>query len=597
MAGDDILRQAIELQRSGRVAQAETSLRHLLALHPNHAEAHNALGNILISLGRPRDALEAYQRAIAIRPEYAEAHYNSGIARMNLNLKDQAVESFQRALALKPDYLKAMNNLGLVLMDTGKLDEAVEVLNRALAIEPNRTDVQSNLAVVLKNMGRVVQNLNLRRRLAEAQPDDPAARSSMIFAMNWDPDYDPLAILLESRQWDERFARPLRQGRQPLTSDRDPDRRLRIGYVSADFWTHSVSFFFLPLLRSHDRGKFEIICFSNVERPDKTSAAIRSTADGWHDVLAQSDDRLADLIRARGIDVLVDLSGHSVHNRLLVFARRVAPVQINYLGYPGTTGLSEMDYRLTDSHADPPGKTEHLHAERLLHLPETNWCYGPAEQTPPVGPSPAAAGHPVCFGSFNHLAKITLATIELWAKVLGAAPSSRLMLKSAGFAAASVQREMLRAFADHGIESGRIELLGRRPSIATHLELYARMDIALDTFPYHGTTTTCEALWMGVPVITLAGEVHLSRVGASLLHSVGLQEFIAHSSDEFVQLAAQLASDVPRLVEIRRTLRQRMRNSRLMDGPRFARDVEAAYRDAWRRWCAEGSPYNTDDEH
>ncbi|HEX4055052.1 MAG TPA: tetratricopeptide repeat protein [Tepidisphaeraceae bacterium] len=622
MTVDQILDGALQLHQSGRLAEAEAGYRQILARQQNHpdalyrlgliahqtgrsslaaelirkavaakpsfAEAYNALGNALSTMGRAQEAMDAYLRSIKIRPGYPEAHYNAGIVQMNLNLKEQAEASFRRALELKPDYLKAVNNLGLVLMDMGRLDEAVDAFNEALAIKPDDAGVLNNLAIALKSMGRCAENLKIRRRLSEANPDDPVARSSMIFAMNWDPAYDAEAILRESRKWDQCHAQPLQRLIQPLSNDRDPGRRLRVGYVAAEFWTHSVSFFFVPLLRNHDRGNFEIFCFSNVERADKITALIRGAVDGWHEIWRQSDDRVADLIRERRIDILVDLSGHSVHNRLSVFARRVAPVQINYLGYPSTTGLSMMDYRLTDSHSDPPGKTEHLHTERLLRLAGTNWCFSPLQETPLVGPSPAAAGNPVCFGSFNHLAKITPGIIDLWAGVLQAAPASRLLLKSAGFAAPSVRRQITQRLADHGVDSGRIELLGRQPSIAAHLELYGRMDIALDTFPYHGTTTTCEALWMGVPVVTLAGEVHLSRVGVSLLNNVGLPELVARDADEYVSIAAGLARDVPRLQELRRTLRSRMLASPLMDGRQFARNVESAYRQAWQRWCVTG---------
>jgi predicted O-linked N-acetylglucosamine transferase (SPINDLY family) len=340
-------------------------------------------------------------------------------------------------------------------------------------------------------------------------------------------------------------------------------------------------------LKHHDHNQFEILCFSDIARPDAMTAQLRAGADAWHDIHGQSDENVTKLIHENKIDILIDLAGHSAHNRLLVFARRPAPVQINYLGYPASTGLSAMDYRLTDMHSDPPGKTEHLHTEEMLRLPTTNWCYSPMDGAPAVGPSPAAAGKPICFGSFNHLEKITPRTVALWSRILREVPSSRLFLKSSGFGTPSVRRQVAERFASHGIVPDRLDFIGREPNILSHFALYDRMDISLDTFPYHGTTTTCDAIWMGVPVVTLAGNVHLSRVGASLLSSVGLPDLIARDEDQYVAIATQLARDIPRLADLRGSLREQMKASPLMDAPRFARNVESAYRDVWRRWCAK----------
>ena len=488
---------------------------------------------------------------------------------------------------MKPDYAKALNNLILLLMETDRLDEAEDLLNQSLTANPNHLEALDNLGRIFKRMGRGADELKVRRRIAALNPHDATAHNAMIFTMNYDPTSDPAAIFEESRRWDERHAKPLRKFIQRHTNDPDPDRRLRIGYVSADFWLHPVSFFLRPLLHHHDRKQFEIICFSSVERPDPMTAILRGDADAWHDIRGQSDEAVADLIRENSIDILIDLSGHSAQNRLLAFARRPAPVQISYLGYPATTGLSTMDYRLTDMHSDPPGGTEHLHTEELLRLPTTNWCYAPMDSAPAAGRSPAATGKPICFGSFNNLEKVTPRTIALWSRILRAIPTSRLFLKSSGFGAASVRRQITEQFAAYGIDADRLDLIGREPNILTHLALYDRMDISLDTFPYHGTTTTCDALWQGVPVVTLAAKAHLSRVGVSLLNSVGLPELIAQDEDEYVAIAVTLANNLPRLAELRRTLRERMKASPLMDAPRFARNIEAAYRDVWRRWCAK----------
>jgi protein O-GlcNAc transferase len=574
------------LLEMGKGEEAVTPCRQAVAANPNLAEAYNTLGNVLNMLGRSEEAMEAYGRGIMIRPDLAELHLNSGLVQVNSGKKPEAEASFRRALELKPDYPKALNSLALILMEKDELDEAEVLLKRAAAIEPGNMDVLNNLGRVFKSTWRGAEDLEVRRRIAALKPDDAAAHSAMIFTMCWDPAFDPIGMFKESRRWDERHAKPFSKIRRSPGENQDPERRLRVGYVSADFWLHSVSYFFRPLLHHHDRREFEIICFSDVERPDAVTELIRADADGWHDIRGQSDEGVAELIRASNIDILVDLSGHSAQNRLMVFVRRAAPVQISYLGYPASTGLSAMDYRMTDLHSDPPGKTEDLHSEELLRLPTTNWCYSPIEGAPAVQPSPAASGKPICFGSFNHVAKITPRMIEVWSRVLNAVPGSRLLLKSAGLGTPSVRRKIGEMFASHGVDPARVDFAGREANIFAHLGLYGRVDIALDTFPYNGTTTTCEALWMGVPVVTLAGDVHVSRVGVSLLNSVGLPELIARNEDEYVSIAVELAGNVAKLADLRATLREQMKDSPLMDGPRFARNVESAYRDVWRRWCA-----------
>jgi predicted O-linked N-acetylglucosamine transferase (SPINDLY family) len=384
----------------------------------------------------------------------------------------------------------------------------------------------------------------------------------------------------EHRRWNELHAEPLRKFVQPHTNDGDPDRRLRIGYLSADFRDHSVSRFLLPLFRNHNHEAYEIVCYSDVVKCDQVTDRLRALADRWNDTFGQTDERLADKVREDKIDILVDLAGHTAGNRLMVFARRAAPVQVTYLGYPASTGMSEMDYRLTDSFADPPGQTESLHSETLWRLPVCNWCYEEPESAPEVRTLPA--DRPIRFGTFNNLAKVSSPIMDLWAAILIAMPSSRLVIKSQGVAEESVRRRINQCFMSRGLQPDRLELRGHEPIFTSHLEAYNQLDIALDTFPYHGTTTTCEALWMGVPVVTLAGSAHVSRVGVSLLSCVDLPDLVAKSPEEYVSIAVGLAKDLPRLAELRRTLRLRMRASPLMDGARFARDIESAYRQMWR---------------
>jgi predicted O-linked N-acetylglucosamine transferase (SPINDLY family) len=309
---------------------------------------------------------------------------------------------------------------------------------------------------------------------------------------------------------------------------------------------------------------------------------MKRVCGNWRNILNLSDAEAANLIRSDAIDVLVDLSGHTANNRLLVFAAKPAPVQVTYLGYPNTTGMTAMDYRLTDALADPPGLSDELNVERLWRLPTCAWCYAPFENAPDV--QPRASG-PIMFGCFNAFAKINGSLVAIWAELLGRVAGSRLLLKSAGAGTASAQRRLTEQLAKHGISGDRIEMHGRIADSRGHLDLYGRVDVALDSYPYHGTTTTCEALWMGVPVVSLAGAAHVSRVGVSLLGNVGLPELVAQTPEQYVQIAADLAGDLPRLAELRRTLRGRMGQSPLMDAAGFAQGVEAAYRQMWRNWC------------
>jgi predicted O-linked N-acetylglucosamine transferase (SPINDLY family) len=435
-------------------------------------------------------------------------------------------------------------------------------------------------------MGRIDEGVEAYRRAVELDPSDFLIHCNLVFCVQYLQGNEGKITLAEARQWDSQHAEPLRKGIEPHGNSRDPDRRLRIGYVSNDFREHSVSRFLQQLFQNHDHGNFEIVCYSDVRNPDSLTALLRGCADQWHDIKTKTDQSLAEMIRGDGIDILVDLMGYTAHNRLMVFGRKPAPIQISYLGHPGTTGLAIIDYRLTDGLSDPPGMTDAYYTEGLLRLPRTNWCFAPPPKVPEVGPSPVSQGRPLCFGSFNKLAKATPQVLDMWAEILSAAAGSRLILKSRALADPLTHARVCREFELRGVSPERLELVGFENDLASHFQMYGQVDIALDTFPYHGTTTTCEALWMGAPVVTLAGETHLARVGVSLLTNVGLAELIASSAEEYVSIAVGLARDHTRLRELRGGMRQRMLASPLMDGRQFARDVEGTYREVWRRWCA-----------
>jgi predicted O-linked N-acetylglucosamine transferase (SPINDLY family) len=398
----------------------------------------------------------------------------------------------------------------------------------------------------------------------------------------------PAEVLAAHKAWAQRHLGRISGGFK-FENASDPDRKLKIGYVSPDFRGHAVSYFVEPVLMGHDRSKFEVYCYSAVHKPDAVTDRLKSRADHWRDITRLPGARAAEMIHADQIDILVDLAGHTSENRLDVFAHRPAPVQVNWQGYPNTTGLSAIAYRLTDEQADPAGTTEAFHSEQLVRLPRTAWCYRPPETCPDVSDLPAKQTGRFTFGSFNRLAKVSAFTIEMWSRAVKAVPGSRLLFKTAGLDEPATAKYVREQFARHGLEGDQLDLIGNDPSTQAHLERYSQMDLALDCYPYHGTTTSCEAMWMGVPGIVLVGTTHVSRVGLSLLTSIGLPELAARSADEFVEIAARVASDLDRLAELRRTMRQRMQDSPLMDQSGFCQDIEDAYRQMWRTWCASAS--------
>jgi predicted O-linked N-acetylglucosamine transferase (SPINDLY family) len=574
----------VALHDAGRIDEAIACYRRALALEPDSTAARTNLGNALKASGRLEEALGEYRQAVALEPRSATTHYNLGVAFEDARRLDDAIESYQRALTLDPSSLPALNNLGHALQDAGRLEEAVAAFRRAIELQPTRAETHNNLGTALKDQGRIEEAIAAFRAALRLDPDAIRAQSNLLLDLHYLAHAEPEAIFREHREWNRFHAEPLAKSCAPHPNDPSPDRRLRIGYVSPDFRSHSVAFFLEALLASHDRDAFEIVCYADLRRPDETTARMREHADHWREIAALSDVQVAELVRADRIDILVDLAGHTARHRLLVFARKAAPVQVSYLGYCDTTGLSAMDYRLTDAFADPPGMTEHLHSEQLIRLAPSAWCFRPAVDAPAV--SRAAGGDVITFGSFNTLAKMNDEMLALWSQILTAVPMSRLVLKNLGLQDRTVQQRLRAIFAKSGIALDRVELLGRTRSMAEHLRCYERLDVALDTFPYHGTTTTCEALWMGVPVVTLAGATHASRVGVSLLENLGRREWIAHSPEDYVRIATELASDPRRLTKLRAGLREEMARSPLMDGAALARSVESAFRQMWRTWCA-----------
>lgn len=544
------LREAGQRQRAGELAEAERLYRWVLERNPRDAEACGQLGAVLLGRGRVQEAAACCQRAIALEPKAVQARHTFGRILLSCGLLEEAIRCYHGILAIEPGLAKAYNNLGLALQGQGRVEEAAECFRQATRLEPSAAMYHSNLLLALQ----------YRMRPAEA-------------------------MYREHVEWARRHGAGMRR---LAGNERSPERRLRVGYLSGDFRLHSVAYFAWALVSGADRKQFEVYGYSDAAQEDGVTAKFRAAADQWRPIAGQSTEQVVEQVRRDGIDILVDLAGHMGANRLEVMARRPAPVQMTYLGYPGTTGLTEIDYRVTDAAADPPGQTEAWHSEALLRLAGGFLCYQPLGPTPEVNALPALRRGGVTLGSFNALAKLTPEMMGVWAGVLQRAPGARLLLKNHSFQDPATRERVARRFAAMGISAERVALRAPAPDVAAHLAGYHEMDIALDSFPYHGTTTTCEALWMGVPVVTLAGPMHVSRVGASLLRQVGLEDLVTQTPEAYGAMAVGLAEDLERLATLRATLRERMSRSPLMDVRGFMREFEGKLREVWRRYCAAG---------
>ncbi|WP_207477509.1 tetratricopeptide repeat protein [Arenibaculum pallidiluteum] len=610
---------AIVLSDLGRKDQAEKVYRKALSLRPDHPETLNGLGRLLLDLGRPAEAVALHERAIALDPNLPAAHEGLGSTLQRLGRLDEAIASYRKALSLdplsgvvlnnlatayyergapgqaaeiyragiavRPDYAPTYSNLGTALKERGLYFQARSALRRALQIDPNFSDAMNNLANVLNDRGDFAEARSLYRRVLELRPDAPGVASNLLMCLNYGADLSAEEVYRAHLDWAAAPDR-LTAAAPGHANVPDPERRLRVGFVSADFRSHSVAHFLLPLLEMRDRGRMEVFCYSEVRRVDGITARLRELSDHWRSTVGQSDAAMDTMIRADGIDVIVDLSGHTGDNRLPALARKPAPVQVTWLGYPNTTGMAAMDARIVDAVTDPAPVADRLSRERLIRLKDGFLCYAPPADAPEVGPVPALSRGYVTFGSFNNLAKMTPEVVRVWSRILAETPGSRLLLKSRPLADEGTRRDVEAQFARHGIDPARLDLLGHIPHRDGHLGAYGQVDLALDPFPYNGTTTTCEALWMGVPVLTLEGERHAGRVGVSLLRGLGLDRLVAPDEAAYAAMARSLAGNLQELATLRAGLRSRMAAAPLCDARGFASRMEAALRDLWRGWCA-----------
>jgi len=568
------------LSGAGGPSRAAALYARALAIKPDYLDARVNLGVAYSALGQSEEAAQCFRHALAADPNLVPAHNNLGNALRALGRFEEAEQSFRAALARNAQIAEIHGNLGATLADLGRFAEAERCYLQALAIQPGLAGIHDNLGLLQMRLGRLKEAEASYRRALLLAPQDREAHGNLVALMNYLPDRSPQEIYAEHREFARRFA--YRGDAIRHANDPDPERRLRVGYVSGDLRDHSVAFFISPVIESHDRDAWEVFCYYNFPRVDPVSAQLKAHSEHWRDVVGLSDDALAQLIREDAIDVLVDLSGHTAFNRLLAFSRKPAPVQATWLGYLNTTGFESMDYRITDPRACPPGTLDACHSELVVRLPNSQWCYRPPAGCPDVAPAPSiTAGH-TTFAVLSNLAKINPPMINLWSQVLLQDHRSRMILAGRGMSV--VGEELLARFRSNGIDAHRLTLLEHGP-FQEYLALHGTVDIVLDTSPYSGGTTTCHALWLGVPVVTLAGMTATSSGGASLLHAVGLPELVARSPDRYVDIAGGLAGDTTRLAVMRAGMRERMRTSPLMDERGFTRNLEVELRLMWRNWC------------
>jgi protein O-GlcNAc transferase len=605
------LRSALEHHRSGRLTEAKEIYARVLAQDPKQADAlnllgvlttqsgdaeagllllqraiaakpgvgdfHENLGDALSGLGRYDEAIAAWRKAISLNPRQIRSHYLLGAILGNLGRYEEAIATLQAADQVKPDDAEILNNLGYAHFMCGRLDEAYAAISRAAKLQPNLAKIEMNLGFVWLARADHGNAMEWFNRAIAHQPKSAIYLSARIMSMHYDPAFDAKALLKAGREWDEAVGLGLLAGAIGHGNDRSPDRKLRIGYLSADFRHHVVGHCILSLLAHADRERFEIYCYANMPCDDEVTAKLRELSTGWRNIHFIKDDKAAEMIRADGIDILVDLALHSHGNRMPIFAMKPAPIQVGYLAYCSTTGVSAMDYRFSDPHIDPPDVELTDYSERTVRLPRTYICYEPIQETPEVGPPPASlAGH-ITFGCLNNFSKCSSPALDAWARILADVPGSRLIFH----AKPGEHLELVRKrFEGAGVARERLEFLGER-DWPRYIGTYGRIDIALDPFPYNGGITTCDALWMGVPVVALSGKTAIGRVGRSILSNMSLPELIARTPDEYVRIAVELANDSNRLKTYRAELRGRMLASPLKDPKQLMRDIETFFGDAW----------------
>ena len=583
---EHLIAEGHSLEDAGQFEAALDKYRAATGVAPSFPRAHMNVGNALRRLERREEAIEAQRRAVACAPGFAQARFNLASLLAARDDREDAKQQFLESLRIDPSMFQSRLGLADIYEQEERYDDAERELRGALASAPEHPGILLNLGLFCQRQGRMEEALDAFRSARQFDPDFPGLRSGLLWSVNFRSDVSPDEIAAEHFRAGEQLARSAGPTFTDWPNDADPERRLRVGYVSGDFGPHPVAMFIRPVLERHDRSRFEVLCYSNHPGGEPIRKTLRERADHWRDIFDLDDAAVIDQLRRDRVDILVDLSGHTSHQRLTVFARHPAPVQATWLGYLNTTGLRAMDYRITDAHADPAGETEHLHTERLLRMPHSQWCYFAWHELARVASPHAERPAALVFGSFNQHAKLTGRTLALWSRILREMPRAELVVFD--IRQEVVRDSVSRRMRSHGIDPDRVTMRGRE-AIVDYFAAIGNVDIALDTHPYNGATTTFDALWMGVPLVALRGDRGIARGSYSILRSLGADELIASSDDEYVDLNVRLATDTAWRHRLRDSLRERLAASPLMDTNGFTRALEGHYREAWRGWCAKRS--------
>jgi predicted O-linked N-acetylglucosamine transferase (SPINDLY family) len=567
-------RQGKLLNGLKRYAESIPALEKAISLPGQLGDYYYEYGLALHMSKRFQEALVHYEKALSMGYNTAALQCNRGVIYKDLRKGGDAIMAFHAAVTMDPSNVSYLNNLGAAALELGLNSEALDCFEQAVEKNPKLPTARNNIGNLLKDRARGMDALPQYRKSMELNPDDRDAPSNYLLCHMYIPDMDPKLVFEEHKKWGISTTKKFPPAFK--FKPREAGAKIRVGFLSADLCHHPVAHFIEPIFRGYDHERFEFVAYGDQRKSDEFSARFAKQVDLWRETSSYDDRALAKLIHEDRVDILFELAGHTAYNRLGVFALKPAPVQVSYLGYPGTTGLPTIDFRITDAFADPQGTTEHLHTEKLIRVPECAWCFEPDASAPEIEPLPALKNGFVTFGCFNNMAKLNPALFETWAEILLRVPGSHLRLKARTLTDDGVRKELKSYFTERGIEEDRLDFFGHTKKIADHLNHYHSVDIALDSFPYHGTTTTCEAMWMGCPVVTRAGKTHVSRVGVSLLTAVGLQEFITDTREAYIEKAVALASQTDQLQELRAGMRERMRQSVLMDEKRFVQGFEKA---------------------
>ena len=576
----------IALSRCGDTEKAEQSFRRAIEIEPTYFDAHNNLGTCLYIQRRIEESASAFRDAVKADSGQPSGHNNLANALAMLGRLDEAEAACREALRGNPDHCGTHVVLGGLLEAGGRFTDAEEAYRTALGIRDNSPEAWNNLGNLLRAEARHTEAIEAFRMAVVLQPTNAMAHSNLLFSLALDPDMSGEMLLAEAKIWNQCHAAAAEIPASIHPNKPEKARRLRVGYVSPDFRDHAVGTFLTPLFDAHDRAQFEIFAYADVARPDKVTDWFEQRSDQWRNSFGWADTRLAQQIRDDRIDVLIDLAGHTGGNRLLCFAQRPAPVQASWLGYGGSTGMAAVGWHISDARTDPEASATH-YCEKLIPLPQSLFCYKPDREAPPVGPLPAESARHITFGSFNNLSKVNDQAVACWAKAMVRVPNSRMLVKGRGLDDPGLRTRFLEKFAACDIAADRLDLVGYHPDKASHLQAIGSVDLVLDTFPYSGATTTCEALWMGVPVVTINGNRYVARMAAGILGCVGLEELVAVDEADYVDRAVALAGDSGRLRELRATLRDRVKSSPLLDAPGFTAGMEQAIRAMWRAWVDE----------